>query len=378
MYQKFYTTAMCPQKKVIERRFTMIKTAKHTKKLISAIGGLVALSVLVTTVFASGILSNSMAGWDKQDQEGLCHGVYADLTAIAAFDTPYVGNNSKVGGLINLLPPLSDFHKQRFFSIESDEKPYGLTVYYESKGDYDGKQNPFSTSDAENNALILFAYIGNLGKVTFSFRDDLSGSGLDKLTYAPRYSFIREDFTAKYGDLSHLKKDLPAFYRILDDNLLIDEDRLHYDRIRLGSDDSQIIYRLSEPTEIVENADGSSILRYENLGEVRYRDSKEVVIPGDDVTLYMDYHPEATGDALLNGVCKLSIVGSSEMLYNLNIKEGTYSEITNELGKPTNESVNKDGSVYMEYLLKNSNNHYAYFVIRNNILVEHGLTAMAQ
>ncbi|MDD4690601.1 MAG: hypothetical protein PHE51_12775 [Eubacteriales bacterium] len=69
MYQKFYTTAMCPQKKIIEKRFTMIKTAKHTKKFISVISACVAMLVLVTTVFASGVLSNMAGVYDNDKQE---------------------------------------------------------------------------------------------------------------------------------------------------------------------------------------------------------------------------------------------------------------------------------------------------------------------
>lgn len=66
MYKKFYTTSMCPQKKVIEKRFAMIKTAKCTKKFISVISACVAMLVLATTVFASGMLSN-MAGVYEQE-----------------------------------------------------------------------------------------------------------------------------------------------------------------------------------------------------------------------------------------------------------------------------------------------------------------------
>lgn len=56
MYRNFYTTAMCPQKKVLAKRFENIEAAKSSKKYVSVIGVLVALLLLSTSVFASGAL----------------------------------------------------------------------------------------------------------------------------------------------------------------------------------------------------------------------------------------------------------------------------------------------------------------------------------
>ena len=52
------TTQMASSKKILKRRFTMIRNKKKTSKIMSVISALVAVVMLSTTVFASGALSN--------------------------------------------------------------------------------------------------------------------------------------------------------------------------------------------------------------------------------------------------------------------------------------------------------------------------------
>ncbi|GEM_PF-1417686 len=52
------TTQMASSKKTLRRRFTMIRNKKKTSKIMSVISALVAVVMLSTTVFASGVLSN--------------------------------------------------------------------------------------------------------------------------------------------------------------------------------------------------------------------------------------------------------------------------------------------------------------------------------
>lgn len=51
------TTQMASNKKTLERRFIMIRTKKATSKLISVLSAVLAIAMLSTTVFASGVLS---------------------------------------------------------------------------------------------------------------------------------------------------------------------------------------------------------------------------------------------------------------------------------------------------------------------------------
>ncbi len=57
------TTQMAGSKKMLKRRFLMMKTKKATSKLASVLSAVVALAMLSTTVFASGVLSG-LAGED--------------------------------------------------------------------------------------------------------------------------------------------------------------------------------------------------------------------------------------------------------------------------------------------------------------------------
>lgn len=52
------TTQMASSKKILKRRFTMIRNKKKTNKIMSALSAVIALVMLGTTVFASGVLSD--------------------------------------------------------------------------------------------------------------------------------------------------------------------------------------------------------------------------------------------------------------------------------------------------------------------------------
>ena len=51
------TTQMASSKKILKRRFLMMKTKKATSKFVSVLSAVIALAMLSTTVFASGVLS---------------------------------------------------------------------------------------------------------------------------------------------------------------------------------------------------------------------------------------------------------------------------------------------------------------------------------
>ena len=59
MFRRFYTTAMCPQRRALEKRFRNIQKAACPKKLAAAAGGMAALVLLTSCVFTSGMLQDS-------------------------------------------------------------------------------------------------------------------------------------------------------------------------------------------------------------------------------------------------------------------------------------------------------------------------------
>jgi beta-lactamase regulating signal transducer with metallopeptidase domain len=116
----------------------------------------------------------------------------SDLSHMPALRTPYVGNNSAVGKIVDALPPLGYLHKQKFFSIGDDYgtglAPNTLTVYYEQ----DGKIND-EYAVGPRNAVLLFALIDNLEEVSYSIRTSPSGETLDKSAYLDRVTYNRAD-----------------------------------------------------------------------------------------------------------------------------------------------------------------------------------------
>lgn len=350
-------------KKDMERRIIMIRLANALslrKKLITAV------SIVVMAIAGMLFLTSGIKAAPNDETAVQTELSAYDLEAIAKFETPYVGAASNVGNILDLLPPLSEFHNQRFFSLDTDQPPYGLTAYYEYNDNDEGNVNPFMTSDAENNALVLFTYIGNLEHVTFSFRDDASVGTLDESKYTPRFSYARSDFIQKYGDIGALKNNPSELLRLINDNHFIMPERMHYNRITLGDSLEHIEYRNGEPGEIINNNDGSQAVIYKNLGEVFSIQENAIVVPGDYVTFYLYPNPES-------GIYKISIVGDSEILMNLNIEDGTYDETIRKLGSPAETEITESGATIISYLLKGTDNQYVYFIFMNETLIEHGL-----
>lgn len=138
-----------------------------------------------------------------------------NLPEISKYKTPYVGDNSKVSGIASNLPVPSKYFKQQYISMETSDKPYGLTIYYEAASD--DKNQGAGLSDTlksvllENNklnALVVFSMIDNLDKVTFAFRDSQSEGKLDVSKYITTFRFQRSSFEKTYGDLSTLRDNL--------------------------------------------------------------------------------------------------------------------------------------------------------------------------
>ena len=80
------TTQMASSKKVLKRRFTMIKNKKTTSKFMSVLSAVIAVIMLSTTVFASGVLSDMTT--DDYTVEILNNGEKIELT-----NKPFIEND---------------------------------------------------------------------------------------------------------------------------------------------------------------------------------------------------------------------------------------------------------------------------------------------
>lgn len=144
------------------------------------------------------------------------------LTAISQFKTPYVGNHVKVLGLAGSLPAPDKCFRQQFISMVTDKRPYKLNVFYETKANaaYAG-QWPIVDSESsvyynlQKNALVLFCMIDNLDELTFSLRNSPSVGDLDTSKYDTSFSYRRDNFEAKYGDLTRLGQNLEELRSVL-------------------------------------------------------------------------------------------------------------------------------------------------------------------
>ncbi len=87
MYKTYYTTAMCPQGKIIEKRFQMIQKARKIKACVSVFSVFLAFVILSASVFASGILQN--AAYDEYSVA-----VFNGKEKLEFVNQPYVENGT--------------------------------------------------------------------------------------------------------------------------------------------------------------------------------------------------------------------------------------------------------------------------------------------
>lgn len=135
-----------------------------------------------------------------------------NLSAIEKYKTPYIGNHTRVGNIISLLPLPDNNFKQQYMSMVTSSKPYKLTVYYEGGAIGNSKIN----SVMQNNALVLFYMIENLDEVTFAFRYSPSEGELDTSKYETMYTYNRNDIKEVYGEEIFELKDINELQEMLD------------------------------------------------------------------------------------------------------------------------------------------------------------------
>lgn len=118
--------------------------------------------------------------------------------SLAANRTPYVGDHSKVGALLEALPLPPTLNREGGFSLQTLESPYALRFDYKMSMDY------FTKEDQDMlyfNAAMLFYAIGNVEEIAVEVKDP-SGGGTDMMIY--RREELEKDLPmlekADYGD----------------------------------------------------------------------------------------------------------------------------------------------------------------------------------
>ena len=99
----------------------------------------------------------------------------------------YVGDSTGVGRLLALLPGFDDNFIQNMFSLQTQDMPYGITIFYEPSGTWSGDSMAIS-DEMTVYAGHLFQSIGNLGYVEFAYRLSNASGHLDISQY---YTLLR-------------------------------------------------------------------------------------------------------------------------------------------------------------------------------------------
>ncbi|MBC9786589.1 DUF4825 domain-containing protein [Heliobacterium chlorum] len=119
------------------------------------------------------------------------------------YKTTYVGNNSKVVNLLSHLP-FGDLRRE--VSLQTQQSPYGVTVQY------DFSKLAMEKTQIEpilyNNAITIFALIGNADQLTFK---------VQRTDTPSEYRYTRADIQqALNKDLRDYTKDLSSFENLLE------------------------------------------------------------------------------------------------------------------------------------------------------------------
>ncbi len=107
--------------------------------------------------------------------------------------TPYVGNNSKVGAMVNALPVPPTLNYTGEFALQTVQEPYSLRFAYEMT------QDSLLQEDLDMihfNAVMLFYAIGNVDEISISIKQPMGNE--------TKYSFhvyYRTDLEETYGGL---------------------------------------------------------------------------------------------------------------------------------------------------------------------------------
>ena len=121
------TTQMASSKKTLERRFIMIKNKKATSKLISVLSAALAIAMLSTTVFASGVLSGLTE--DSYTIEILINGKKIEFT-----NKPFIENGDVYIPLREVIDKISIINNEKNDIVWNNGKIEIYTEEYAFEG----------------------------------------------------------------------------------------------------------------------------------------------------------------------------------------------------------------------------------------------------
>ena len=253
--------------------------------------------------------------------------------------TVFSQDNEAVGRITEALPVQADRALRSFSVLADQENEIRIEYAFDYHNSYQGGNglDPFPESVRENNALLLFAAIEGLDKVSFLHYNDS--------TLSHTNSYTADVITDRFGGIIPFELGVKELYGKLAANIQLSEFYFaHYSRIYLGKETWWVEYREGKPDEIISLPDGTSVWVYNELGSrslsAYYFDSPAAAQNDDLTGLY------ATGFAVTNGE--------------------TYDDLVSYLGKPDIFKTIGDGYTYIAYPLREGQQRNAYFILHNN------------
>lgn len=119
--------------------------------------------------------------------------------------TPYVGDNSKVGALVNALPVPSTLNFTGEFALQTKQEPYSLRLAYEMTRDSIPQED---LDMIYFNAAMLFYAIGNVDEISISVRQPAGRDREDAI-----HVYDRENLEENFGGLSEADYENDEVFR---------------------------------------------------------------------------------------------------------------------------------------------------------------------
>lgn len=209
------TTQMASSKKTLERRFIMIRTKKATSKLISVISVVLAIAMLSTTVFASGVLSGLTE--DNYTIEILINGTEIEFT-----NKPFIENGDVYIPLREVIDKISIINNEKNDIVWDNGK---IEIYTEEYA-FEGGEN-ISIIDGHS-IEIGINKLGEIGRYNTIYIDMPNAPILkNSQTYIP-YTYLEYIMHGRYKkiQLNYIVYDTKGNIFALTSNPTYDENHL--------------------------------------------------------------------------------------------------------------------------------------------------------
>ena len=217
----------------------------------------------------------------------------------------YIGDNSKVGNIINLL----DFPEEltpNGMELITKEEPFGLRINFQASDEIIAKYMSTSTDYVwRPQSLILFSLIDNLEYIQYGINSDdvrITASYINRqvansLTMSTLGNKVSEvtgskklfkEFYNIYGDESHIKANQPEGFV---GHIVIEDNILHFNEVEIVEwDDQERVKELGLNESDFPN--GYSIIQ-KNNGETTFELTDDTIYTFTDVNLLFVNEPES-------------------------------------------------------------------------------------